>query len=56
MKTKKAWQELKTGKYDWAHQAMEYWPDNRSFAIAHGLDGLYTETAAPRQTKRRRSV
>jgi len=43
--TKKAWHELKAGKYDWAHQAMEYWPErvkeacktNKSFAIAHGL-------------------
>ncbi len=43
--TKKAWEDLEEGKYDWAHQAMEYWPDrvkekcetNKSFAIAHGL-------------------
>ncbi len=43
--TKKAWKELEDGKYDWAHQAMEYWPgrvkksceNNKSFAIAHGL-------------------
>lgn len=43
--TKKAWQELEAGDYDWAQQAMEYWPDrvrracqtNKSFAIAHGL-------------------
>jgi hypothetical protein len=43
--TKKAWQELEDGKYDWAHQAMDHWPDrvkekcktNKSFAIAHGL-------------------
>ena len=43
--TKKAWQELEAGKYDWAQQAMEYWPErvteacrtNKSFAIAHGL-------------------
>ena len=40
-----AWEELEAGKYDWAHQAMAYWPDrvkaacltNKSFAIAHGL-------------------
>lgn len=44
--TKKAWQELERGDYDWALQAMEYWPDrikekcktNKSFAIAHGLE------------------
>jgi hypothetical protein len=43
--TKKAWQQLENEEYDWAQQAMEYWPDrvkkkcktNRSFAIAHGL-------------------
>jgi type I restriction-modification system DNA methylase subunit len=41
----KAWEELEAGDYDWAQQAMEYWPDrvrkacqtNKSFAIAHGL-------------------
>ena len=43
--TEKAWTELAAGDYDWAQQAMEYWPDrvkkacqtNKSFAIAHGL-------------------
>jgi hypothetical protein len=43
--TKKAWQELERGDYDWAYQDMEYWPGrvkekcktNKSFAIAHGL-------------------
>jgi hypothetical protein len=43
--TKKAWQELEAGKYDWARQAMLHWPvrvkdsckSNQSFAIAHGL-------------------
>ncbi|SHJ91033.1 Methyltransferase domain-containing protein [Desulfatibacillum alkenivorans DSM 16219] len=43
--TKKAWKELEEGKFDWAHQAMDHWPDrvkekcetNKSFAIAHGL-------------------
>ena len=46
LETKKAWQELEAGKYDWAQQAMEYWPEqvkeackaNKSFAIAHGLE------------------
>ena len=44
--TKKAWRELEEGKYDWAHQAMDHWPErvrekcktNKSFAIAHGLE------------------
>lgn len=43
--TKKAWQKLEAGEYDWAQQAMEYWPGrvkekcktDKSFAIAHGL-------------------
>jgi hypothetical protein len=43
---KKAWQALERGDYDWAQQAMDYWPDrvkekcktNKSFAIAHGLE------------------
>jgi len=43
-----AWEELEKGEYDWAKQAMEYWPDrvrekcvkNRSLAIAHGLEEL----------------
>ncbi|MEJ5330222.1 MAG: BREX-1 system adenine-specific DNA-methyltransferase PglX [Desulfobaccales bacterium] len=43
---KKAWQELEAGKYDWAYQAMDHWPErvrekcktNKSYAIAHGLD------------------
>ncbi len=43
--TKAAWKELEAGDYDWAQQAMEYWParvkaacqTNKSFAIAHGL-------------------
>jgi type I restriction-modification system DNA methylase subunit len=51
--TRTAWKELEEGKYDWAHQAMTYWPDrvkaacvtNKSFAIAHGL--AFTEPDAP---------
>lgn len=43
--TKAAWKELEDEEYEWAQQAMEYWPDrvkaacqtNKSFAIAHGL-------------------
>lgn len=46
--TRAAWKELEAAKYDWAHQAMRYWPDrvteacrtNRSFAIAHNLEHL----------------
>lgn len=43
------WQDLETGKYDWAHIAMHYWPDrvrekcreDRSLALAHGLDSEF---------------
>lgn len=43
--TRTAWAELEAGEYDWAQQAMEYWParvkaackTNKSFAIAHGM-------------------
>lgn len=43
--TKTAWDELEDEQYEWAQQAMEYWParvkaacqTNKSFAIAHGL-------------------
>jgi hypothetical protein len=46
--TKKAWESLERGEYDWAHQAMDFWPErvkaacraNRSFAVAHGLEHL----------------
>lgn len=42
---KKCWEALERGDYDWAHQAMEHWPErvlekcktNKSYAIAHGL-------------------
>jgi len=43
---KKCWQALERGEYDWSHQAMDHWPqrvrekclENKSFAIAHGLE------------------
>jgi len=42
---KKCWEALERGGYDWAHQAMDHWPEqvlekcktNKSYAIAHGL-------------------
>jgi hypothetical protein len=44
-KSTRVWAELEVGDYDWAQQAMEWWParvkaacqTNMSFAIAHGL-------------------
>jgi hypothetical protein len=46
--TKKVWNKLKKGDYDWAHLAYAIWPDrvrnvckkDRSIAIAHGLEEL----------------
>lgn len=46
---KKAWDKLVAGDYDWAHLAMHLWPervvpkciDDRSLAIAHGLEGVF---------------
>ena len=43
------WDELAAGKYDWAHIAMHLWPErvvpkcaeDRSLAIAHGLDAVF---------------
>jgi len=62
--TEKAWAELEKGEYDWAQQAMEYWPErvkekcktNRSFAIAHGLEELCppAESDNGREKKRRK--
>jgi hypothetical protein len=43
---KQAWAALERGEYDWSRTAMRYWPDrvlaacreNRSYAIAHGIE------------------
>ncbi len=45
---KKYWSELQEGKYDWAHIALQLWPErvkdkcrtDRSLAIAHRLEKL----------------
>jgi hypothetical protein len=45
------WQKLCNGEYDWAHLAMDLWPErvipkcitDRSLAIAHGLDEIFWE-------------
>lgn len=60
--TRRAWEELAKGEYDWAHQAMEYWPErvkekcktNKSFAIAHSLEDLYEEKATPKKERRKK--
>jgi len=46
---KKIWDKLVAGDYDWAHLAMHLWPEravpkcaeDRSLAIAHGLEDLF---------------
>jgi hypothetical protein len=46
---KARWDELSSGKYDWAHLAMHLWPErvvpkcatDRSLAIAHGLEDVF---------------
>jgi len=57
---KETWAKLQKGDYDWAHLAMNYWPDrvrekcktDKSLAIAHGLEQLYIEPdAAPKKTR-----
>lgn len=59
---KKAWDKLVAGDYDWAHIAMHLWPervvpkcmDDRSLAIAHGLEDVFwdeDESGAWRQRR-----
>ncbi|MBN8451983.1 type II restriction endonuclease subunit M [Accumulibacter sp.] len=51
---KDTWTKLEKGDYDWAHLAMNYWPErvrekcktDKSLAIAHGLEELYIEPEA----------
>jgi hypothetical protein len=46
---KETWTKLEKGDYDWAHLAVNYWPErvrekcktDKSLAIAHGLENLY---------------
>jgi hypothetical protein len=46
---KSRWDDLATGKYDWAHLSMHLWPErvvpkcanDRSLAIAHGLEDVF---------------
>jgi hypothetical protein len=59
---KDTWKKLEKGDYDWAHLAMNYWPErvrakcktDKSLAIAHGLEELYEEPPEqPKKTRRR---
>lgn len=48
-KIQEAWEKLASGDHDWAHLAMHLWPervvpkciDDRSLAIAHGVEELF---------------
>ncbi|WP_434699439.1 BREX-1 system adenine-specific DNA-methyltransferase PglX [Pseudomonas sp. D1-1] len=57
---KDTWGKLEKGDYDWARLATAYWPErvrekcknDKSLAIAHGLEELYVEPeAAPKKTR-----
>ena len=57
---KDTWAKLEKGDYDWAHLAMNYWPErvrekcktDKSLAIAHGLEELYVgPEAKPKKVK-----
>ena len=62
---KDTWAKLEKGDYDWAHLAMNYWPErvhakcktDKSLAIAHGLEHLYVEPEAqPKKTRGRKKA
>lgn len=61
---KDTWAKLEKGDYDWAHLAMNYWPErvrekcktDKSLAIAHGLEDLYIEPeAAPKKARKKKA-
>jgi hypothetical protein len=51
---KETWAKLEKGDYEWAHLAMNYWPErvrekcksDKSLAIGHGLEDLYVKPKA----------
>ncbi|WP_242609851.1 BREX-1 system adenine-specific DNA-methyltransferase PglX [Comamonas thiooxydans] len=61
---KDTWAKLAKGDYDWAHLAMNYWPErvrekcktDKSLAIAHGLEDLYVEPeATPKKARKKKA-
>ncbi len=61
---KETWAKLEKGDYDWAHLAMNYWPErvrekcktDKSLAIAHGLEDLYVEPKAkPKKARKKKA-
>lgn len=62
---KETWAKLEKGDYDWAHLAMNYWPErvrekcktDRSLAITHDLEQLYIEPEdQPKKTRGKKKV
>lgn len=62
---KDTWAKLEKGDYDWAHLAMNYWPErvrekcknDKSLAIAHGLEALHVEPEAkPKKARGRKKA
>lgn len=62
---KDTWAKLEKGDYDWAHLAMNYWPErvrekcktDKSLAIAHSLENLYVEPEAkPKKARGRKKA
>jgi hypothetical protein len=60
--TQETWRKLESGEYDWAHMALNVWPErvkqvcrgDRSIAIAHGLEELYEASVTEARPRRRR--
>jgi hypothetical protein len=58
---KTTWDELAAGEYDWSHLAMHLWPErviprcaqDRSIAVAHGLDLVFWVDAGGKWTARK---
>ncbi|WP_260433571.1 BREX-1 system adenine-specific DNA-methyltransferase PglX [Burkholderia sp. Bp8998] len=62
---KDTWTKLEKGDHDWAHLAMNYWPErvcekcktDKSLAIARGLEDLYVEPeAAPKKPRGKKNA
>jgi hypothetical protein len=60
-KLKKTWEELESGKYDWAHLSLSIWPErvvkekcttDRSIAIAHDLEEQLWHEVEVRKTSK----
>ena len=60
---KECWDNLEAGEYDWAHLALNLWPDrvkeacktDKSIAIAHNLEHLYVEPPATKKPRKRKA-